>query len=174
MRKYFLGYILIVFLFLNGCYFEKNDTHKKLINNYPAYLGDIPYNSALDDKDFQLCDSLDIIKSRSAVSYIGGYPKIEEDCRRVLEKASNNHTYSGYVLARFIINCKKESGRFRIQSLDSAFMLQPCSDALISEVKTTIESLNNWVFTHSQNQEKDHSKYLNFLFKNGQLETISH
>ena len=157
---------------LFGC--QPKPVKEDLPTQYPVHLGEIAIDADLNDSYFYLCDSTDIVQSRIALSYEGGFRQLEEECHQALSNSESEYSYDGLILVRFIVNCDKKTGRFRFQTLDAGFAYQGCPEALREEIKSCVAKLNNWIFIHEENRGKDHSKYLNFKFENGELLSIIH
>ncbi|WP_139135140.1 hypothetical protein [Roseivirga sp. 4D4] len=141
---------------------------------YPDQFGEIAFDAALDDPGFQLCDSSQMVHSRVSLNYSGGRKRIEELCKQQVNVGGNAYAFNGYILIRFLVNCKGESDRFRIETLDEGFMPIECPDGLVSLVENAVRSLNEWVISKPENVGKDHSKYLNFKMVNGRVDAIIH
>lgn len=156
-----------------ACQTETKDREEVTLE-YPEFIGEIDADDRLDDPRFKLCDSTMLVQSRLALSYEGGLAQLEEKGKKALGNRENYKKYSGYVMVRFIINCQKETGRFRFQTLDEQFLVQDCPQELKQQVQQFIEGLDKWVFLRAEDQGKDHSKYLNFKFEQGQLTNIIH
>ncbi|MEM9052593.1 MAG: hypothetical protein AAGC47_11110 [Bacteroidota bacterium] len=164
---------LVLFGFtLVSCH--EKDSQESQSKSYPEHLGQISYDPLIDDIAFQLCDTSMLVQSRLVIAYEGTNKALEEECRKHLNLSENRMNYDGYIMARFLINCRKETGRIRLQTLDAQFLEQDCPAELKEEIRRCVLSLNKWIFTRPNNQGKDHSKFLNFKFSNGELQTIIH
>ncbi len=147
---------------------------KEVSDDYPAQFGEIPFDPSTDNADFKLCDSTQLVHSRTSLSYVGGRIKIEEGIKTLFTQHGTTYDYNGYVLARFLVNCKGEVGRTRFESMDDGFMQQECPEGLIALIRASVESLNEWTIVTPSNMGKDHSKYLNIKIINGQVDAIIH
>lgn len=143
-------------------------------SEYPDQFGEIPFDPALDDTSFKLCDTTALVHSRVSLSYVGGRKRIEEISKGMFEKHDDQYAYDGYVLVRFLVNCNGEVGRLRFEPLNDGFVKQECPEGLISLIRESVEALNEWTITIPSNQGKDHSKYLNFKILKGQIDAIIH
>jgi hypothetical protein len=94
--------------------------------------------------------------------------------REIFEAETNVYPFDGYVIVRFLVNCDAEVGRLRIESLDDGFMEQEAPEGLMSLIKKSVKALDQWIITNPANVGKDHSKYMNFKIKNGQVDAIIH
>ena len=164
--------ILFVLLFAAGCVNQLKDPENT--PSYPSYIGEISFDSTLDMEDFERCDPDTLVQSRLGVAYVGGNHKLEEECRERLGNLIANFEYEGYIVARFLINCHKKTGWIRLQTLNLSFKEQDCPPQLQKRVKECILSLEKWTFTREENFGRDHSKYLNFKFSSGELQSIIH
>jgi hypothetical protein len=165
--------VLVAFACLSvmmSCQSETKDSREK----YPKHLGEIPFDRELDDPNFKLCDSAILVQSRLALSYVGGFSRLAEICKTNYAKAAKKEDYTGIILVRFIVNCENETGRFRFQTLDEAFLHQECPEALVNRVKKCVQALEEWVFLIAENKGKDHSHYLNFKIIDGEIKSIIH
>lgn len=162
----------VLFIFLGVLLFGCQS--KDVSNDYPAQFGEIPFDPSIDNSNFKLCDSTQLVHSRTSLSYAGGRIKIEEAAKALFAQHGVAYDYNGYVLVRFLVNCKGEVGRLRFESLGDGFMEQECPEGLIELIRKAIESLNEWTIVTPANMGKDHSKYLNIKIKNGQIDAIIH
>ena len=167
-----LLYLVLLGFILASC--NEKDSQQSQSESYPENLGQISFDASIDKEDFQLCDTSILVQSRRAIAYEGRDKALEEECRKQLNLSENETNYDVYIMARFLINCRKETGRIRLQTLDVQFLEQDCPAELKEEIRSCVLSLNKWIFTRPNNQGKDHSKFLNFKFSNGELQTIIH
>ncbi len=163
-------FILLAFFWITGC--GANNSEKA--NDYPVQFGEIAFDESQDHSDFKLCNSQDMVHSRTSLNYKGGRKRIEKLCMEMINGSENVYSYNGYVLVRFLVNCNGQSGRFRIETLDDGFNQQECPEGLASLVEYAVRSLDEWVVETPGNVGKDHSKYLNFKIINGQVDAIIH
>lgn len=144
------------------------------MNDYPNQMGEILFDDSIDDADFTLCNEKDLVHSRTSLSYTGGRKRIVEISREVLAKATSQYDYNGYIMVRFLVNCNGKTGRLRIEPMDDGFMEQAAPEGLIDLLRKSVTALDKWTITKPANEGKDHSKYLNFKIKNGQIDAIIH
>lgn len=142
--------------------------------DYPNQFGEIPFDPATDDSSFELCDSTQLVHSRTSLSYVGGRIRIEEIAKEKFAQHGKAFDYNGYVLARFLVNCNGVVGRLRFEYLDDGFNEQKCPEGLAALIKASVEALDEWTIVTPANKGKDHSKYLNFKIQNGQIDAIIH
>lgn len=142
--------------------------------DYPNQFGEIPFDSNTDDSSFKLCDSTQLVHSRTSLSYVGGRIRIEEVAKELFAKNEKGFDYNGYVLVRFLVNCNGAVGRLRFEYLDDGFKEQKCPEGLAALIRESVEALDEWTIATASNRGKDHSKYLNFKIKNGQIDALIH
>lgn len=166
--------VQVIFILVVMTIFGCESTNSSDLIDYPNQFGEIPFDAEMDDSSFELCDATALVHSRTSLSYVGGRVRIEEISKKVFDKEGRVYTYDGYVLVRFLVNCKGEIGRLRFESLDGGFMQQVAPEGLVALVRKSVEALNEWTIKTPSNKGKDHSKYLNFKIKNGQIDAIIH
>lgn len=147
---------------------------KDVSGDYPDQFGEISFDPSTDNTNFQLCDSTQLVHSRTSLSYVGGRIRIEEVAKSLFAEHGVTYDYNGYVIVRFLVNCKGEVGRLRFESLNEGFVEQDCPEGLIELIRKAIESLNEWTIVTPANMGKDHSKYLNIKIIKGQIDAIIH
>ena len=163
--------LLFVFsLFVLGC----KEVNKKTTaaKKYSHWVGDIHFDSQVDDPDFLLCDSSNVIHRRNGLKYPGGKEAIKNECLKKYNFKPTFNSFSGYMMVRFIINCKNEKGRLRVQPLDFDFSIKESSPELKEHLLAIIKELNGWEAASVNDEGSDFSKYLNFKIENGQIENI--
>jgi len=138
------------------------------------WVGDIHFDSKSDDVNFTLCDSTNIIHRRNALNYPGGKEAIKKECLERFKFQSSFESFSGFIMIRFIINCKNKKGRYRVQSLDFDFSLKECPVELKEHLLSIVKGLNGWTPRLEKDAGADFSKYLNFKIENGKIENIRH
>ena len=140
---------------------------------YPDQLGSIAHDASKDSPDFRLCHEADLVHSRTSLSYKGGRAKIVELTKEQFAN-SDRIDFDGCVVVHFLVNCQGHPGRVRFEAMDEAFAPKNAPEALVNLLRDTVLSLNNWVISKPANEGKDHSKYLNFKFVNGEVVAITH
>lgn len=159
-------YISISILFLVlGCKTEKSP------NKYLRHVGDIEYNKSLDAANFKLCNGDD-----KAVQYfnLGKGLQYKGEKRTLI-----NHFYkaykpvdtneSGLVRIRFIVNCKGQTGRFRIISMDKNYREVKIDEKISDQLLTLTKELDGWKILSYKNKPLDYYQYLLFKIEKGKL-----
>ncbi len=142
-----------------------------------------------DDPDFEVCNEGNVLPYNTRYGML-----IEGERYRVLEYFNEKYTVepivgqTGYIIIRFLVNCKGETDRFRVYEMDRE-MEETTFEPIIREtlLKLTKE-LTGWIvqlpdklvhtgglpvsFASEHPQVYDYYQYLLFKLKDGQIETI--
>jgi len=156
---------LLLLLFLIGCS-EKGQSDK-----YLRWVGDSVFNEQLDSTNFQLCN-----KEKNVNQYF----HLQEGMQYKGEKIMLvNHFFdqykqvdvnqSGWIRIRFIVNCKGESGRFRIISSYKNYTSQSFDKRITNQLLELTRSLDGWEIQSKNEKTKDYYQYLIFKIDNGKL-----
>ena len=140
-----------------------------IVNHDVSYT---PYNEKVDDPDFRVCDSTDIRSGRNRLKYLGGTEKLKQDIRNGYKVKNAYKSFNGFIVVRFIFNCKNKSGRYRAQSLNYNFSPMTPSSDIVDYTLALIKNLDQWEISPSSNSETEYSKFINIRFENGQIKHI--
>lgn len=163
MRKVFY---FTCFLFLFSC---KNKKAEKAI--YPRQVGDITYDVKLDNPNFNSCNGDDRIlqyfNTGKGVEYRGGKKEIKD----LFEK---NYTHvkvdeSGLIRIRFIVNCKGETGRFRVIQMNDNYEQFTFDDRITNQLLMITQGLDGWKEKENHGTKIDYYQYLTFKIEKGNL-----
>jgi len=141
---------------------------------YNDAVGDIPFQADLDDINFKLCDSTKVIHQRTGLSYEGGNETILQEYLDKFSFQSSYAEFTGYVVIRFLMNCKNETGRFRMQILADDFSLQDCPAEMRAELLSIAQGLKGWQHAPTKDANLDYSKYINIKITHGKVIEILH
>lgn len=140
---------------------------------YPEHVGDISADSSIDDPAFKPCfegASYQYYNFGNGVQYEGEKPKIDDQYVNV---QSTDSTDYGYVTIRFVVNCQRKTGRFRIQQMDTAYQEKKFNEALIADLLTRTKKLDGWLIAKNERGEAvDYYQYLTFKIERGKLTEI--
>lgn len=149
--------------------FWKSDDYKD--------VGDIPFDERIDDSAFHICNENHIKQyyvRRSAdvpATYVGEKRALERPFYQQFEPV-NKAPFTGYVSIRFIVNCKGEAGRFRVEQMDNDYQQLPTTKSITSQLISIIKGLDGWVPRKHNGEYIDFYQYLTFKFKNGEIVKI--
>jgi len=165
-------YPFFLILFLFSC--QTAQIEQEEVQQYSHWIGDIPYDVELDERTFQLCDSINVVHRRNALTYKGGKSKFKEEFLNQFQFEQEFEPFTGYVMIRFLINCKEEFGRFRVQTMEQDFSLKECPEELTNHLLDITKTLKSWDRRYAKDESSDCSKYLNFKIQDGRIENILH
>lgn len=163
MRKLF--FLLFLVPILGGC---QNLSQK---STYLKSVGDISYDSAIDKKDFILCDANNIKQyhnNHQGLEYKGEKIAIMEEFNKKYIPV-NDKNCNGLVRVRFLVNCKGETDRFRAISMNEEYKETTFDSKIIEQLLTISKSLNGWIPKIMEGKEIDYYQYLIFKMKDGQI-----
>ncbi|WP_281980226.1 hypothetical protein [Tenacibaculum mesophilum] len=160
-------FYFMCFLFLFSC---KNKKTEKLI--YPRQIGDISYDVKLDSPSFIPCNENDKIfqyfNNGKGLEYKGSKREIEN-----LFKKKYTHIKvdeSGLIRIRFIVNCKGETGRFRVLQMNNNYEQFTFDNRITNQLLMLTQSLNGWKTKQDgRDREIDYYQYLIFKIEKGNL-----
>ncbi len=164
MRQLFLIFILLTTLYSCG------QTQDKKVN-YPLQIGDIYFNSKIDDPNFKLCDEdrvLQYYNFGKGLQYKGEKVKINEHFKDGL-KTQKQKDESGFLTIRFIVNCQGKTGRYRVQGMDNEYNEKTFNENLTSQLLNLTKHLDGWVIGEYEGKTYDYYQYLTFKIEKGKL-----
>jgi len=162
--------ILLVFLILcHGCH------HAQQIIKYEGNVGETAFDPKVDDKDFTLCNE----------NWTGQYFHFTSNSRYIDRKAFIDSVFfyefranpsaekeNGLIRIRFIVNCKGETGRFRVLAIDPGYKEKTFHESIVSQLLRITKGLRTWQIQKMNNAPADYYQYLIFKIVNGQLTEI--
>ena len=135
-------------------------------------LSYIPFDPQLDDINFTVCDSNGIVSGRSYLKYASGRSQLIDDIQSNYEFKQAFADFDGFVIVRFLMNCKGEYGRYRSQSLHLDFTPQEAPEGLNEHLMDVIKGLDNWTKLLTREPQTEYSKYINLKISDGQIEHV--
>lgn len=138
-------------------------------SRFLAQVGDIAFDARTDRADFALCDSGRIYQ------YYQVQTALEGEHRAVLDYFRQRYQppaaaaaagETGWLVIRFVVNCRGETDRFRVSGLGIDYRPRPFAPALVAELLRLTRALRGW----QQGRGPGNTyTYLNFILKDGQL-----
>lgn len=156
--------ILSCIPFLTDC---TSDTQEK--KHYAKQIGDTVFNSTVDSPAFTFCDSSNVLHKRAYIRYTGGWKTLEN---KLLKKYTYDPSYkkfTGYFIVRFAVNCLNQTGRFRVQIVDSNFKQIESPVALKEHIMNIVKELDGWTHPIYKGHDYDGYTFMNIKINNGQL-----
>lgn len=162
--------ILKFFLFIPLVSFGQEKSETKSV--YPNYVGDIEFNSEMDNKDFELCNSKHIYQyfnRGDGLVYEGDKLAIEKEfAEKYKSKIIKNET--GLIRINFVVNCKGKTDRFRLISMNENYEEKVFVKSITEQLISITKNLKGW--EGKKSKEIDYYQYLIFKIENGQLKEI--
>jgi hypothetical protein len=153
-------FILLIFP-LSVCA-QTAEVHKdKIMVSY------IEFDPSLDDSAFKICnDTLVYPYFYISISYKGGKRAIWNYIESNYKTLEGN-TESGYITLRFIINCKGETGRFRMEQLSKDYQPYKFDDDISQQLLGLVKEMKEWQPAKHKEVVFDTIFYLTFKIENG-------
>lgn len=143
-------------------------------SKYLSMVGDIAHDPKLDDPNFTLCDEK---KTKQ-------YHNLNEEMQYEGEKYALNNIFttqykptggvtdSGMIRIRFMVNCKGQTGRFRLISSGYDYKEKQFDKTITDQLMTITKSLKGWKILTDKTGPKDYYLYLIFKISDGQIKEI--
>lgn len=164
MRQLFLIFILVTTLCSCGQTQEKTAS-------YPLQVGDIYFDSKIDDPDFKLCDETKVLQYYNfgeGLQYKGEKVMINEHFKAGL-KTKEQKNESGFITIRFIVNCEGKTGRYRVQGMDYDYNEKSFNPKLTNRLLDLTKQLDGWIIGEYEGKPYDYYQYLTFKIEDGNL-----
>ena len=167
MRQPFL--VIVTLLILGSCTAEKKS------QPYLRWVGDIPSNNAIDDPDFELCLEENWVKQyfhfdQGGLQYAGEKPAMDAYFQSNYQPV--NSTESGWIRIRFIVNCKGETGRFRMIASDTNYEPYVFNQGITDQLMELTRKMDGWAILPNTEKPRDYYQYLVFKIESGQISEI--
>jgi len=164
---------------LNTKYLNKPKTKYQNTNkqdsSYPRHVGDITFDEAIDSKEFQLCDDDEEVRQYfnfgKGVQYKGEKLAIIE-AFEANYKPVQGEKETGLIRIRFIVNCKGQTGRFRIIGMDTNYQKKDFDSRITNQLLSITKNLSGWKTMPDDLVPYDYYQYLIFKMENGQIKEI--
>lgn len=147
----------------------QNTTPNKF--NSKEKVGCIKFDKKRDNPKFHICDEFNIMEYYQVNPKYGeGYKSIRlyfDQYLKEIEKQINFE--SGLVTIRFVINCKGETDRFRVFSVDGNYKDLTITDELKQLCIRTVKNMGNWQPGFDSGEYFDSYFTLSLKIRNGQV-----
>ena len=172
--------LLAVFLILLGCSsgsdIKKSESettdaeYQKPKSKYLRWVGDSEFNAELDDEQFQPCFGDNQVKQyfnfSDGLSYEGEKTALVKEFEERYQPVTTEQ--SGWIRVRFIVNCKGDTGRFRVMGADKNYNEFEFDETITNQLLEITKSLDKWIVL-PQDKPGDYYQYLMFKINNGNL-----
>lgn len=165
-----IKYVTIILLFL--LFSCKNTSNKQ--STYLENVGIILKDESEDDPNFQPCQedySLFYYQvDNSDHLYKGEKPAIVKAFDDIDLPVMDQN--DGYVTIRFLVNCKAETGRFRVEQVDFDYKDKKFEGELVAQLLEKTKQLDGWLPATREGYKCDFYKYLTFKIIDNQIVDI--
>ena len=163
-------YLSLLPLLIAACRSGQNTSKT---SNYPAHVGDIAPDSTLDDPHFSACRENYIPQYYAANGgFRGEKPAIEAFFKERFIKNKKYSRESGYITIRFVVNCRGQTGRFRVQEMGTDYRPKKFPPALTAHLLELAKQLDGWLPGQRNGLGLDYYQYLTFTIVHGELTQI--
>lgn len=145
-----------------------------LPDKLPQNVGDISFDKNTDDPDFKICNPNRIFQYYGVqTGYKGGNKAIKTFFFNNFRYEAEFKGITGYVTIRFIVNCKGQTGWFRVQQMDSQYKITHFNKKAVTQLLKLTKKLNGWIPGKFEDETRDSYYYLNFKLTGGHLKDIT-
>ncbi len=143
--------------------------------SYPERTGDIEFDEKIDRSDFKICFPEYIFQyfnDSKGSEYTGEKIALEKEIREKYVTA-NLKGESGLIRIRFIVNCKGETDRFRLISMDTDYNPKTFDKSITEQLMEITKNLKGWKpKLYKEQSTIDYYQYLIFKLKDGHITHI--
>lgn len=176
MNKFRLLVVLSIGIALHSCESPKINTIQEE-SKYLNHVGDILYDSTLDvtPTGFMPCSkdySYQYYNFESnGLQYKGEKPQLVKEIKANYEVPLDS-SENGYITIRFVVNCKGQSGYYRVKQFDNNYIEKSFSKELLNNLTLSVMNLKNWNIKKYRERPMDYHQYLTFKLENSQIKSI--
>jgi hypothetical protein len=144
---------------------------------YLAHVGNILQDSILDDPSFTLCFENYHTQYYSfdpgSAGFAGEKPAIEAYFRERFQFDPSAAKENGYITIRFVVNCKGQTGRFRVKEIGLDYKPRKFRGGLSAHLLELTQKMQGWKPGTYKNGQYDYYQYLTFTIENGKILRIT-
>ncbi|MBK9631436.1 MAG: hypothetical protein IPO62_10295 [Saprospiraceae bacterium] len=162
------NYLLALIPLMGYCQTEKQNS------KYLKSVGDIAFDSLMDQKEFFLCNEKDIMQYHNnsrGLEYRGEKLAIIESFEKKYVPIPDS-SQNGLIRVRFVVNCKGQTDRFRIIAMDEDYQTKKFDERITQQILDICKSLDGWLPKKKEDKEFDYYQYLIFKIQSGQITEI--
>lgn len=137
-------------------------------------VGDISYNKELDDPQFSLCSTKYVLQEYNShgVDYNGGERAIKKQILEELAHEKMHFEGSGLITFRFVVNCKGETGLFRVKSVNEDLEETRFDPEEIEKLQAAIAKLDQWEPGEWEDEKLTSYAQIHFKIEEGKITDI--
>ncbi len=159
-------FIIVLAASLYSC---AQSTNEK--SGYLDHVGDTKFNIEIDDPTFKVCDEGRVFQYYNfskGLQYKGEKPAIDRSFKdKFISKTLSGE--SGFLTIRFVVNCKGQTGWFRVQGMNNDFKEKKFNQALVDGLLKLTKELDGWIIGGDEKNKVDYYQYLTFKLLDGNL-----
>jgi hypothetical protein len=152
-------------IIVTGCYLDNSNS------KYLRWVGDSEQIPEIDTFNFKICTNEYAVKQYfhfdKGLQYEGGKSYLTNYFMKQYVPVEENQ--SGWIRIRFIVNCKGETGRFRIIESDENYQERKFDSRITNQLLKITQSLDGWKIQSIKDNPKDYYQYLIFKIHNGNI-----
>ncbi|WP_131329474.1 hypothetical protein [Chryseobacterium piperi] len=145
-----------------------------MVSKYAAHVGDITFDEKLDNPGFKKCldkeFGIQYYNDSQGFQYKGEKISIEESLKSA--KIQGDEKSNGYITIRFLVNCRGETGLFRVQQMNLNYEKNLVDKDLETKLLDFTKSLKGWIPKNLEGIKVDYYQYLTFKIENGKVSEI--
>ena len=160
---------LALLLFFAAC--QGSESSQK----YDRLVGDIAFDSKLDQANFELCNGDANVKQYFNMGYglqFEGEKKAIDTKFHQTYKPVMGKNQNGWLRIRFIVNCKGEADRYRVLEADENYQPFKFDKKISAQLRETTKKLKGWKAMRHKDTPVDYYQYLLFKIEDGQITEI--
>jgi len=141
---------------------------------FPEHVGEIPFDNLQDDPQFVICNEKQVFQYYNTNSWYKDHKN--EIVKYLLGHYLPEDSFgdqNGYLTVKFIINCKGETGRFRLLEIDNNYQPASFNKSLSSQLLQLVKQLHGWQPAVYKGQIYDSYQHITFRIRNGKIISIT-
>ncbi len=163
-------YLFVLLIMAQSC--QQHSVPKD--SKYLRMVGDILHDATLDEANFQLCNEKNAKQYHNLneeMQYEGEKYKLVNTFKTQFS-ANDSITDSGMIRIRFLVNCKGETGRFRVMGAGYDYQEKQFNPYITDQLLTIAKNLKGWKMLSDKTGPKDYYQYLIFKMNGGKITEI--
>ncbi|MBP2831166.1 hypothetical protein J8281_03110 [Aquimarina sp. U1-2] len=173
--KNYIFTLVIICIYLTNCTSKKEKTKEKTKENNSSYevVDEISFDETKDDPNFKVCNNyiFQYFNNSDGLVYEGEKPMLD---KLFFDKYNSEivEKQSGLIRIRFIVNCKAETGRFRLLGMDNNYQEKVFDENITSQLLNITKDLRGWGVQTYKDMNIDYYQYIIFVIENGKITKI--
>jgi len=142
--------------------------------NSKEKIGAILFDKSLDNPDYHLCDELNIMEYYQVnPKYKEGSKSIKTYFKPYINELNALIDFNkGLITVRFIVNCKGETDRYRVNTVNGEYKTQFITTVLEQRCITYVKQMGQWKPGYYHDQYFDAYYTLSFKIRDGKITDI--